>query len=181
MKTINYPGLENYQITNDGKVYSIIKNRWLRNKRTICGHITHSLYNTISNQRKTYSTPNLIALTYINNPNPENNMVGYKDYNRQNITQDNLQWTSRSENTIRNNKNNPQWPDQNTIKYKTNGTMKRIEVYQWGKYLKTYESVKLLCEGIKINRDKYNRIVNGKSKKLCNRYSFKEIADESAI
>lgn len=188
MKTINIPGLEQYEITEDGQVYSHIKKRWLKPIINSCGYIMYSLFNSSLNKRKFHMVSRLVAYTYVSDPPTEKHEVDHIDHNRQNNHYTNLQWLTKSENILRSFKENKRasyWQGKTKIPHSietrilmSNAKKKKVEVYQWGKYLKTYESIELLCDGLGFCRRTFNRILNGENVKLAKRFTFKFIGDK---
>lgn len=77
-----YEGL--YYITEDGKIYSSIQNKWLKTR------ISRG-YPVVNLQMKTKYIHRLVAETFI--PNPDNlPVVNHKDENKLNSSVDNLEW-----------------------------------------------------------------------------------------
>ncbi len=90
MKDIKgYEGL--YSITSCGKVYSYIKNRFLK------PYYNGSGYFRVSLKGKQKAVHRLVAEAYIDNPKnlPE---VNHKDLNKENNCINNLEWCDRQEN-----------------------------------------------------------------------------------
>jgi hypothetical protein len=100
MKT--YPNHKSYKITKDGQVYSLHRNKFLKQTIRIKG------YKTVAFDQKIKQVGRLVAETYI--PNPYNfPCVNYKDKNPSNNNVDNLEWCTYSENNHhRDNKLMPQ-------------------------------------------------------------------------
>jgi hypothetical protein len=188
MKPINIPGLERYEITEDGQIYSHRKRKWLKPSINGCGYIMYSLFNDVLNKRKFHMASRLVCYTYVGNPPTEKHEVDHIDHNRQNNHYTNLQWLTKSENILRSYRENNRscyWlgktkpsPGIETRIKMSNAKMKRVAVYQWGKYLKTYESVELLCEDLGLCRRTFNRILLGTTGKLSKRFMFKFIDDD---
>ena len=91
MKDIkNYEGL--YAVTEDGKVWSYRKNRFLKPV------LYNNGYLYVSFKRKRYAVHRLVAGAYLDNPNnyPE---VNHKDENKLNNSLSNLEWCSHDYNT----------------------------------------------------------------------------------
>jgi len=83
-----YEGL--YYITEDGKIYSGIQNKWLKT-RISRGYLVVNL------QMKTKHVHRLVAETFI--PNPDNlPVVNHKDENKLNSSVDNLEWCTHKYN-----------------------------------------------------------------------------------
>ena len=186
MEPIKITGLERYEITNDGQVFSHLKNRWLKPIKNN-GYIMYSLFNAIANHRKFYMCSQLVAYTYIGPPPTDKHEIHYKDHNRQNNNDLNLEWSTHSVNILASyNENNRcgYWlgkttpsPGIETRILMSNAKKKRIKIYQWGKMLNTYESVSSLCAAMGWYRKKFERIHNGKNKKLSKQFTFKFVDD----
>ena len=191
MKTINIPGLENYEISEDGQVYSKRKGRWLKPIKNNYGYIMYSLFDSVLNRRKFHMVSRLVCYTYIGNPPTEKHEVCHIDHNRQNNHYTNLQWLTKSENILRTHSENKRlyyWeektkpsPGIETRIKMSNAKMKRIAVYKWGKYVKTYKSVELLCKDLGFCRRTFNRVINDDGCKLSKRFKFKFIDDNNVL
>jgi hypothetical protein len=94
-KSINgYEGL--YEITNDGKVYSLYKNIFLKPQLTLDGYKMVRLFK--NGKAHTKRICRLVAQAFIDNPNnfPQ---VNHKDFNTQNDVVDNLEWCNNKYNS----------------------------------------------------------------------------------
>tara|TARA_Y100000592_G_C5343342_1_gene255320 strand:+ start:79 stop:537 length:459 start_codon:yes stop_codon:yes gene_type:complete len=88
-------GYNNYLISKDGRVYSKIKNRFLKPVKNKDGYVFVGLRN--DEGRKHVKIHRLVAIHYI--PNPENKPeVNHKDGNKSNNDITNLEWMTRNEN-----------------------------------------------------------------------------------
>lgn len=86
-----------YGVTNDGRIWSYVKNRWLRPDEAN-GYMRVDLTPPKGKKRK-YLVHRLVALAFI--PNPENKrFINHKDGNKTNNNVDNLEWVTSSENQI---------------------------------------------------------------------------------
>ena len=189
MKPINIPGLEQYEVTEDGQVYSHLKERWLKPIKNSCGYIMYSLFNTETGLRKFYMCSRLVTYTYVGNPPTDKHEVNHKDHNRQNHDYSNLEWVTHSENILKSYSENNRcsyWlgktkpsPGIETRILMANAKKKKVELYRWGIYVKTYESVESLCSDMGWYRKKFNRILSGKDKKLAIQFTFKFISDKT--
>ena len=84
-----------YEITNDGRVYSLRRGTYLKPRLSMDGYKRVCLCN--DTVRREYRVARLVAETFISNP--ENKpAVNHKDYDRQNDVVDNLEWTTDYEN-----------------------------------------------------------------------------------
>lgn len=90
------PGFKNlYSVTEDGRVFSHIRNRFRKLFDDKKGYLTIRLQT--ENGTKSYRVHRLVALTYI--PNPGNKeTVNHKDANKLNNCVSNLEWMSHQEN-----------------------------------------------------------------------------------
>ena len=76
------PGWENYySITNDGKVYSHKRSKFLKPRISMDGYNRVAL--TREGYRREYRIARLVAMTYLREPR-EGEQVNHKDYNRVN-------------------------------------------------------------------------------------------------
>jgi len=93
------PNFPHYQITEDGRVWSRYKNRFIKERDEKNGW-GYKSYELIENGKKTgIPTHRLLAITYI--PNPENlQIVDHIDRNKTNNILSNLRWVSKSQNAI---------------------------------------------------------------------------------
>jgi len=102
------PGHENrYAITRDGRVWSYPKKwighchngMWLKQTLISGGYPAVSL--SINGKNVCTGVHRLVAQTYIPNSDPDNKPhVNHIDYDRTNYAIENLEWVSRSENTL---------------------------------------------------------------------------------
>ena len=85
-----------YRIYNDGRVYTLIYNKFLRPNRNNDGYYCYNLCNAngISKGMKAHR---LVALAFV--PNPDNlPEVNHKDGNKENNYYTNLEWCTHSQN-----------------------------------------------------------------------------------
>jgi hypothetical protein len=88
-------GFPNYLIYEDGRVWSKITNKYLKNCLNNDGYYRVGLFN--NKKKKFYSIHRLLALHFI--PNPDNkDFVDHIDRNKTNNSLENLRWATRSEN-----------------------------------------------------------------------------------
>ena len=85
-----------YEITEDGKVYSLKRNILLKPRLSMDGYNRVCLCN--DKFRREYRVARLVAETFLEKP-IDKTQVNHKDYNRQNDTMDNLEWVTDYENT----------------------------------------------------------------------------------
>lgn len=90
------PGWENlYSITEDGKVYSHIQNKFLSNRKSMDGYNRVALFR--DGIRREYRVSRLVALTFISEPK-EGEQVNHKDYDRSNDSLFNIEWVTPENN-----------------------------------------------------------------------------------
>jgi hypothetical protein len=95
-------GYENYLIFDDGDVYNTNNNRFLKPSCCKNGYKRINLYN--DGKSKTFLIHRLVALHYLPNPDPENNLeVDHRDRDTHNNHILNLRWVNRSENNLNKN------------------------------------------------------------------------------
>lgn len=116
MEIKDIKGFENYQVTDDGRVWNKKKNKWqkqwLRNG-----------YPCVSLKRRFFSVHRLVAIAFI--PNPDNlPIINHKDENKTNNKVENLEWCTHKYNT------NYGSSLQKTRKKLINGKMSK-QVYQY--------------------------------------------------
>ena len=85
-----------YEITEDGKVYSLKRNIFLKPRLSMDGYNRVCLCN--DKFRREYRVARLVAETFLEKL-IDKTQVNHKDYNRQNDTMDNLEWVTDYENT----------------------------------------------------------------------------------
>ena len=86
-----------YEITNDGQVYSIKRNTYLKPRLSMDGYRRVCLCD--NNKRREYRIARLVAEAFIENTENKS-QVNHKDYNRQNDCMDNLEWVTNYENAL---------------------------------------------------------------------------------
>jgi len=80
---------DKYVITKDGRVYDILKNKWLKTSKVLYKR-TGGYYATVSLNRKAYRLATLVAKTWLRVP-AKNETVSFKDGNTLNTAVDNLE------------------------------------------------------------------------------------------
>ena len=92
MRQVDIKGFERYQITDDGRVWSKISNKYLAFKKHVDGYLRVTLCGT-DGLKKTIGVHRLVAEAFIPNPNnlPQ---VNHKDENPDNNNYSNLEWCS---------------------------------------------------------------------------------------
>lgn len=94
MKAI--PGYPDYLATEDGNVFSIKKNKWLKNSLMTNGYYVTTLRN-MSNTKKTIFIHRILGITYLENPN-NYPMINHKNGVKADNRLENLEWVSASQN-----------------------------------------------------------------------------------
>lgn len=89
-------GYDNYFIDEQGKVFNIATNRYLKGSIGENGYLYYRL--SKNNKKKMYYAHRLVAEYFIDNPN-KYEVVNHIDGNKLNNNIDNLEWVSYSENT----------------------------------------------------------------------------------
>lgn len=86
-----------YQVSNTGKVFSILRKRVIHTEREHKGYLRVNLWR--NGKRKHVPVHRLVALAFI--PNPENKpQVNHIDFNKENNRADNLEWCTNDENQV---------------------------------------------------------------------------------
>ncbi len=102
-KIKDYP---NYLISKDGKIYSLISKKIKDFEKIDSGYCRVRLFNGTSNKGKKFYVHQLVAQTYILNPNGYD-QVNHKDLNKHNNNINNLEWCDASMNMQHNADNKP--------------------------------------------------------------------------
>ena len=98
--TISISSIEEYYtITEDGRVWSKIKNRWLRPVMNDYGYVFYSISKGMGEDRVVGAFAHtLVALKYIGSPPSEKHEIDHIDGNKRNNHYSNLRWVTKSEN-----------------------------------------------------------------------------------
>lgn len=104
----NFEGL--YQITDDGSVYSICKDKYLKPRKDKDGYLLVNLYK--DKKQYTCKVHRLVAEAFIDNPEGKNE-VNHIDCHRDNNCVSNLEWVTHRENVIWQAKNGRLFPNRN--------------------------------------------------------------------
>ena len=95
MRKIDIDGFENYQITDDGKIWSKKSNKYMKLSDNGNGYLNVQVYENKKHYHLYIHI--LVANAFI--PNPQNKpIVGHKDCNTHNNTVENLYWCTQEEN-----------------------------------------------------------------------------------
>ena len=89
-------GYPNYQVSNLGRIWSKISQKYMKPQKDACGYLRIQL-RAINGKVKTEKIHRLVAIAFIDNPNnlPEVNPINHiRDDNRV----DNLEWVTHKEN-----------------------------------------------------------------------------------
>lgn len=153
-------GFERYTININGVIYDTKRNKEVCQWIDTVGYYQCNLKD--SNGKKYYKRVHrLVANTFIANPNnlPQ---VNHKDGNKLNNNINNLEWCTNSDNT-------QHGYDNKLYKYKSR--CHAINVYtKKGEYLRTYKSIRSMCEDLHINRKTVTMILKGE--KATNNYDY---------
>jgi hypothetical protein len=117
---------EKYLISKSGEIYGIKSNKVKVVDKELTGYCRIRLFNDINKQGKNFYVHQLVAKTYI--PNPNNyDKINHKDLNKHNNTVDNLEWCTDSMNMIHNAVNKPEFSKK--VKQINKDTNELIKVY----------------------------------------------------
>lgn len=108
MKSMKELGFSNYSITEDGRVYSHISKKFLRNSMMTSGYEKANIYNDEC-ERKNQSIHRSVAILYVDNPDNKP-FVNHIDENKLNNHYKNLEWVTGNENL-------QSWHDNNSDKH----------------------------------------------------------------
>lgn len=122
---------DNYYITKDGKVFSIISNKYLKQYLGTNGYYQVDL----RKNNKTYKLTihRLLALTYIDNPNNLRD-VDHINENKLDNRVENLQWVSHRDNLIKNFK-----------KISNIRNFRECKLYKNNELIKSFKSIRECC------------------------------------
>lgn len=157
----NFEGL--YKVSNDGRVFSVKRNKILKPKVTKDGYFEVCLFNSHNNSRCYKRVHRLVAETFIEHKQ-DCNVVNHLDSNKLNNNVENLEWTTISGNTKHCFINNERFKKQ-VLNNAFNGketNKKSIKVFLNGIYINTYESITIASKALNINKKTiYNSIFKG--------------------
>lgn len=159
------PGYEGrYAITQNGQIWSYISEKFLKPKIDKYGYKKVQLYNgTGKKESKTITIHQLVALTYIPNPNPNClTTVDHIDQNKNNNHVSNLRWADMY---IQN--HNQQLPAGKSGGIKVSKAVEQRDITYHEKLIATYPSSMAASEALFGDTSKnslINRCANGKKK-----------------
>jgi hypothetical protein len=187
MKTINISGLESYEITEYGVVYSHIKKRFLKPSVNNCGYYMYSLQNSLSGKRKFYMCSQLVCRTYVGDPPTPKHEVNHIDHNRMNNHYSNLEWSTHSENIQKSFKDNGRqsyWlnkskpsPSLETKRLMSNVHKRPVIAYHNNEEVGKFDSVQDCIDQLQISRRFFNRVLKGSGGKKSSQYRFEFIPE----
>jgi hypothetical protein len=89
-----------YTITDDGRVWTKIKGRWLKPHENVYGYIFYSISKGVDHTVTVFAHT-LVALKYLGAPPTLGHEVDHRDDNKSNNYYSNLQWVTHSENILK--------------------------------------------------------------------------------
>lgn len=146
------PFHEGYQVTDDGRVFSLKSNKFLSPKVDKYGYIAYTLF--VSGKARCVTAHRLVALTYINNPD---NLpcVNHINENKLDNRVDNLEWV-----TVKDNDNHG---TRNLRMAQTKETKPVVQIFDNGS-TKIFRGAKDAFRHTGINRCQISRVCRGLSK-----------------
>lgn len=154
---------EYYTITEDGRVWSKLKNRWLCPQMNNYGYIHYPINKGVDHCIAIFAHT-LVALKYIGKPPSPEYEIDHKDDNKSNNHYTNLQWMTHSQNILKAyrggrehywlGKHRPS-PALETLMLMANAKKKRV-----GYNGQTYESIQDLADNLTVNRKVVSVVLN---------------------
>lgn len=89
-----------YTITEDGRVWTKVKNRWLKPALNMYGYISYSISKGVP-EFKTVFAHTLVALKFIGQPPTPKHEIDHIDNDKANNHYTNLQWVTHSQNQLK--------------------------------------------------------------------------------
>jgi hypothetical protein len=93
-----------YTISQDGRIWSKLKNRWMKPIQNNLGYLHTYITKGVERPLWVFNHT-LVALKYIGEPPTDKHEIDHKDNNRANNQSINLEWVTKSENHLRAYKN----------------------------------------------------------------------------
>lgn len=155
-----------YQVTNDGRLYSVRRSKWLRPNTDKYGYLYYVI--SINSERHTLKAHKLVAECYI--PNPENKpTVDHINGDRKDNRVDNLRWATYKEqqcNEITRQRSSELWAktDYKAMGMKRNYGRKPVIVSKDGNIVGEYPSLLEAAKSIHITYSKASEYANNKRK-----------------
>lgn len=97
MKNLKELGFSNYCITNDGKLFSLYVNRFLKPWVNEYGYSAHLIHKD-DGVKTNVLIHRLVAYCFCSESYTEDKVVNHKDGNKLNNSLDNLEWVTRQDN-----------------------------------------------------------------------------------
>ena len=91
---------EYYIVTDDGRVWTKVKNRWLKPHDNMYGYISYSISKGVDKPRTVFAHT-LVALRYIGLPPTPRHEIDHIDNDKANNHYSNLQWVTHSQNQLK--------------------------------------------------------------------------------
>lgn len=161
-----------YKISNYGRVYSLITNKFLKPCKTAQNYLAICI--KIHNRKRTIKIHRLVAIHFISNPYNKP-VVNHLDENNNNNRVDNLEWATYKENTIYSSK-----------KMKKKKKVCKYGFYQFdknGNYINVWENPEQASKFLKYDSSGIRRAAKGILKSAAGyfwRY-FEDIVIENEI
>lgn len=168
-----------YEISNRGRLWSNIRNKYLGSKDKKTGYISASLYNE-EGERLSTTIHRLVGEAFIPNDDPENKTeINHKNYKPYDNRVENLEWVSRQENldyshdNINSEENifkrveaaKKKWEDPEYRKRRIEARSKPVEQYNIdGELVGTYPSAKTAQEATGISSSNICQVLKGRYK-----------------
>lgn len=141
------PCFSNYEINENGDVYSLVSKRYLNQQSNNFGYKSVKLFND-DNIRMDMRIHRLVAFTYIGIPPKNKNIINHKDGNPSNNNYINLEWCNTAENT--------QHAHDNNLINKYYIKICQFNIFN-GHFIKMYNSIKEASEKTNIDETDISR------------------------
>lgn len=175
-KNINIPEIEKYYIiTEDGNVFSKIKNRYLKPNFNSSGYIIY--YLKYANSPGWYLAHRLVAAKYIQTAN-QNCEINHKDRNKSNNHYSNLEYVTHSQNILKSFREQGRVQTHSNFKHTpeirkkmSEAKKKKVDAFIGETKVESFNSIEDLITRFRIYRKKFNVIMNRGG--IYNAYIFK--------